>query len=340
MSNGPRPQDPELQDWLQRITLLQDRICAAIRMAQTEQSAQVLSRSVRDEAGDTIFGLDIAAETVLLPLCEEWAHTLTFTLVAEGIEPSTGRFFGEKGSQAKWRLILDPVDGTRGLMYDKRSAWSLAGLAREKAGGARLGDIELAVMSELPSSRQNLADRLWASRGQGAYGVRRNLDTGESQDLPLVPSQAKDLRHGFATVCNFFQGGKAIISQLEEELFDRLLGGWRSDKAEVYCDQYISSGGQLAELVLGRDRMVVDLRPQVHRALGKGSSLCCRPYDLCTLLIAQEAGCVVQDVEGSELDAPLDTTSNISFAAFANQDLATMVQPVLSELLRKQGLVD
>ena len=126
MTDGPALTDPELQDWLHRITLLQDRIRAAIRSAKSLQSTQVLSRSVRDDSGDTIFGLDISAEEVLLPLCEEWAKTQDFVLVAEGIEPATGKYFGTKEQPPPWRLILDPVDGTRGLMYDKRSAWSLA----------------------------------------------------------------------------------------------------------------------------------------------------------------------------------------------------------------------
>jgi len=339
MSDAPELGNKELENWYERICQLQDRIRDAVLAAQAEQSSQVLSRSVRDEAGDTIFGIDISAEAALLPLCEDWARTDSFVLVAEGIEPSIGRAFGPRGATPSWRLILDPIDGTRGLMYDKRSAWSLAGLAAEREGGAKLSDIELAVMTELPTSRQRICDRLWARRAAGTKGERIDLHGGKSENLTLVPSARTDLRHGFATVCNFFQGGKEIIARLEEELIERVLGSWRSDKAEVYCDQYISSGGQLAEIALGRDRMVVDLRLLVHLALGEQGTLCCRPYDLCTALIAQEAGCVVTDADGQELDAPLDTSTNLSFAAYANSGLAEKVQPVLSELLRKHGLL-
>ena len=114
--------------------------------------------------------------------------------------------------------------------------------------------------------------------------------------------------------------------------------GWRSDKAEVYCDQYICSGGQLAEIALGRDRMVIDLRPRLHRAIGYDSTLCCRPYDLCTALIAREAGCVVTAADGRPLDAPLDTSTNLDFAAYANSELAAKIQPILNELLATHGL--
>ena len=64
---------------------------------------------------------------MLLPFCEEWGQTASFLLMAEGIEPE-GRRFGS--GTPEFRLIVDPVDGSRGLMHDKRSAWSAGGGGR------------------------------------------------------------------------------------------------------------------------------------------------------------------------------------------------------------------
>ena len=36
---------------------------------------------------------------------------------------------GTPEADAVWRVIVDPIDGTRGLMYQKRSAWILTGVA-------------------------------------------------------------------------------------------------------------------------------------------------------------------------------------------------------------------
>ena len=60
-------------------------------------------------------------------------------VVAEGIEPETGRVFpaGAREDGCEVRIIMDPVDGTRGLMYDKRAAWSLAGAAPNKGPRTR-----------------------------------------------------------------------------------------------------------------------------------------------------------------------------------------------------------
>ena len=83
---------------------------------------------------------------------------------------------------------------------------------------------------------------------------------------------------------------------------------------------------------------MADIRPLVHEALGHADTLCCRPYDLCTVLVATEAGCVVTDPFGDPLDGPLDTTTNLGFVAYANQNLAKKLGPVLAEVLTANGV--
>ncbi len=318
-----------------RLRGLQADIRAALRAHMRSQEQAVWSRTVRDDAGDTIFGIDAEVEEILIQHCQEWGKTQHFVLVAEGLQPD-GMQFGRPGlGGPPFRLLADPIDGTRGLMFDKRSAWCLMGVAPDRGKNTRLADVEVAVMTELPTTRQSTSDTLWAIRGKGAHAERSDLGTGQLRPLALVPSQATTLRHGFASVSNFFQGGKEIISRLEEAILHRSLGGWNADKAEVYTDQYISSGGQMAEVTFGRDRFVLDVRPLVHRKLGIQSSLCCRPYDIVTMSIAMEAGCVVCDPFGKPIDAPLDTTTNVAFACYANQKLAAHLIPIVREEVQR-----
>ncbi len=320
---------------LARLRSLQAELRDALRAHMQAQEPAVLARTVRDDAGDTIFGIDAHVEDLLLARLHEWGRTQHFVAVAEGLDP-TGLTFGRPGlGGPPFRLLIDPIDGTRGLMFDKRSAWCLMGLADDRGPATRLSDIELAVMTELPTTRQATSDVLWAIRGQGAHGERQHLVAGSTHPLQLVPSRATTLRHGFATVSNFFQGGKELLARLEEAILRRALGGWNPEKAEVYTDQYICSGGQLAELALGRDRFVLDVRPLAHRALGFASSLACRPYDIVTMRIAQDAGCVVCDPFGEPLDAPLDTTTNVAFAGYANRRLADMLIPIVAEEVQR-----
>src|SRR5258706_4093666 len=128
---------------------------------------------------------------------------MPMVVVAEGIEPETGRIFpaGADENDAQVRIIMDPVDGTRGLMYDKRAAWSLAGAAPNKGAQTRLSDIEVAVMTELPTSKMAWGDVLWAIKCQCAKGVRESVNTQDSalrtQDLILSPSRVDTLDHCF-----------------------------------------------------------------------------------------------------------------------------------------------
>lgn len=329
------PAEPAPIDYLTPLLQLQDRILAAVRRDLAGSSTDQLSQAVRDDEGDTIFGIDVSAEDVLLPFCEEWGKSASFRLLAEGIEPE-GRVFGS-GTPA-FRVILDPVDGSRGLMHDKRSAWSLGAVAEEHGVDTRMEHVLAAAMTELPTTRQGFIDRLWATRDRATEGARRNLFTGTDSPLTIAPSQHTTLRHGFATVSDFFPGGKEILGRLSERILHAAMGGWDPEKAEVFADQYISSGGQLAELTLGRDRFVLDVRPALYRSLGVTSSLCCRPYDVCTALVATQAGVIVVEPTGAPLNPPLDVTTNIGFAAYANAKLAEYLQPLVISALRECGL--
>jgi hypothetical protein len=76
-------------------------------------------------------------------------------------------------------------------------------------------------------------------------------------------------------------------------------------------------------------------RPQVLKKLGFATSLVCHPYDICTALIFEEAGGIIESPEGRPLSAPLDTTSPVAWIGYANPVLARTVRPVLRRILRK-----
>ncbi len=319
------------QDLVARMCALQRELRGVLREHMASQGVEHLSRTVRDDKGDTIFGIDVEVEELLLRRCEEWGEEQHFTLIGEGLAEG-GVEFGRSGRGGPpFRLLVDPIDGTRGLMFDKRSAWCLMGAAPDRGPDTQLQDIEVAVMTELPTTRQNISDVLWASRGEATGGARDDLVRETSTALGVAPSGARDLRHGFASVSNYFAGGKALIAELDDAIATRAMGGWNPDKAEVYSDQYICSGGQLAEVALGRDRFVLDVRPLVYTKLGVASSLACRPYDLAASLVATQAGCVLCDPFGAPLRAPLDVTTNVAFACYANRAIADLLVPIVRE---------
>jgi len=315
---------------------LQDDLRDTLIAARTK-GAKSFARIAAVTAADTIYQVDKISEEAIFHWFERhWPRKWPVELVMEGVEDGDAVTFprGTPVANTIFKCILDPIDGTRNLMYDKRSAWALAALAPQRGARTHLGDIVVAAMTELPTSKQWRGDQLSTVRGRGVVAAAVDLRTGRKHRLPVQPSPARDFRHGFASLARFFPEGKALTAQIEEELWDELygLGG---PTALVFDDQYISTGGQLYELAIGHDRMLGDIRPLVFAKLGYRSPLVCHPYDICTALILQEAGGIVEAPDGKPLRALLDTTSPVAWMGYANPFLARTVRPVLRRLSRK-----
>jgi hypothetical protein len=312
-------------------------------VASRHRSIDSLSAVDRSTSADTIYSIDSLVEPVIERFCEEWARETPLILIGEGFEDETTgqelKVFphGTAETDAAIRVILDPIDGTRGIMYDKRPAWSLAAVAPNRGPGTRIRDCFASVMTELPTSKMGFADVLWATSTSKAQGVRVDLRTKEESPLPLVPSRATSLGHGFAMISHFFPATKVLAGELMNHIL-RSLGPTDPAVADptaatIFDDQYICTGGQFYSLIVGQDRFNADLRPQFYKRMGIRSALECHPYDIAALLIAERAGVVITDAEGNNLDAPMDTVSGVSWAGYANASLQAAIEPHLRSFL-------
>jgi hypothetical protein len=334
------PIDPA--DAVRRLKGFQRQVRDALATARGAPGLQEISRA---SAADTIYRLDTVVEPMLESFCRGWSREVPLVLIAEGIEGGEvegTKVFpeGAREGDAQIRLIVDPIDGTRGLMYDKRSAWTLAGVAPNRGRGTRLRDVEVAVMTELPTGKMGWGDVLWAVKNGGAHAEREDLRRGATMPLPLRPSTADNIAHGFASVASFFPGTKVLAAGLVEHLARTLLGEADASKALVFDDQYISTGGQFFELIVGHDRFNADLRPLLYQILRQPPGLCCHPYDCATWLIAEEAGVVLTDGLSGPLDGPLDVTTGLSWAGYANAALRQKIEPLVSGFLRDRGITE
>ena len=311
-------------------------------VAATERhSLEALASIDRDHEGDTIYAIDVVAEAIVTRLAERLGREHPFVLVAEGL-PGGRRGYpaGVDETSADWWVIVDPIDGTRGLMYQKRSAWILTGVAPNRGPGTSLSDIQLAVQTEIPLVKQHLSDQLWAQRGRGAHAQRFNRLTGERVPIRLRPSAASGIAHGYATIARFFPGARDELAAIDEAIVRGALGPHVSGKAHCFEDQYASTGGQLYELMAGHDRFIADLRPLLRPVLaGRGlpPALTCHPYDICCALIAEESGVIVTDPCGRALDAPLNVEAEVAWAGYANARIRAQIEPLLQHELRTRG---
>jgi fructose-1,6-bisphosphatase/inositol monophosphatase family enzyme len=319
--------------------LIRDAVVAACERSAVEALAAV----EREEEGDTIYAVDRVGEELLLDFFgSEVAPRAPLVLIAEGLEG--GQVVLPRGTperDAVFRVIVDPIDGTRGLMYQKRSGWVLTGVAPNLGPDTSLADIVLAVQTEIPLVKQHLSDAAWAVRGEGARAERYNRLTGETTPLTLRPSPSPTIAHGYAQVARFFPGAREELAAIDEEIVLGALGPARPGKAHCFEDQYASSAGQLYELAAGHDRFTADLRPLLEeslRARGRALGICCHPYDLCTELIAREAGVVVTGVDGGPLRARLAVEPDVAWVGYANARLRDQIEPLLRAALNRRGL--
>ena len=213
---------PDPHPLLEPLLALHNNIRDRVVEACTQQTTDALAEVAADGAGDTIYRIDRVSEEMLIEGLLEVAQREPLCLVAEGL-PGGKRVLpnGAREGDCRWRLLVDPIDGTRGLMYQKRSAWILTGVAPDKGDGTRLRDIELAVQTEIPLVKQHLSDQLWARRGGGMHAHRFNRLSRTTRDVSLRPSRADNIAHGFATVVRFFPGAREILGG-ESELRPQL----------------------------------------------------------------------------------------------------------------------
>jgi len=279
--------------------------------------------------GDLVYEIDAAAERSVERLARDLGRIAPTRLLCEGIgEVVTGR------GEPRLRVLVDPVDGTRNRMADLRSAFALTGIAVERGGEPlTTSDIEIAVQTEIPPSDRTHAIQLVASRGEGCRRAALPLSRlgAPSRGVPLRAPRRVDVRSGYYSFLRYLPHERAAIAEIEVAFFERArrIG---VDPRRVYDDQWLCAAGQLALVASGRMRMFADLRAHLAARAG-AKTIASHPYDVCTALVATEAGAVVLGGDFETLAAPLDLTTDVSVIAFPNEAARRALEPVLRETL-------
>lgn len=301
------------------------------------------SRPLREGLGDVTYALDACTEEAVEGWLLETARELPLSLLTEDtgwrhLGPPTG--VGEAAVELAGfdhggpRIALDPVDGTRGLMHDLRSAWTVVSCAGPGAGIPRLSELELGMVSELPDGRAGRFRRLVAT-GSGPCELElRAVGGGERLETRVLRADADDRPdHGFFPFFRYEPAQRPTLAVVEARFFARLAEHEGAELRHVFDDQYISNAGQLVLTALGSYRMIADLRALLARRSGTRTTTS-KPYDLAgAVLCARRAGCVVTDGEGVELDFELDCTTPVDFVAWANPGTQRRLAPHLRAAL-------
>jgi len=306
------------------------RVAALLAEARETGRPGLASRPGKWGAGDMTFALDDEAGRALQAFGDALGQHGSAVIVAEG--PGERRHGA--GGAPFVRALVDPVDGTRPLMQEMRSAWVLTGLAPDGGAATRLSDIEIAVQTELPTNTAAVYHVASAQRGAGATIARHDVITGDELDVrPLRVHEELPLDNGTFSFTRYLPAGRVIAAELEQRFLEAAIAAHDIDPHLIYDDQYLCSSGQLFLVTTGRYRMLADLRGWLGARHGI-ATFAAKPYDLAALLIYEEAGVTVLDAAGQPLDAPCDTETPLDVVAFGNETLRRAYWPLLAELLR------
>jgi len=334
------------RELLKRVLYVQRDIRAEvinrINEARLKEDFSLTAGVASDDKGDTQYEIDKKVDPIIIKHCEEISKETSFTLVMEGLRhPETNEEIerlafplGTPEDETKYIFIKDPIDGTRGLMYDMRSAWSLAGIAPNKGKNTNISDIIIAAQTELPISNQGITKTYYAIKGQGAEAKEELMNGRIIEGYIPTPSQEDNLKNGFVSFSMFFSEGMELLGKIFKEFTESCDGKPPKGKAWYFNDDYISSGGQIASLLDGKYRFVCDLRPTIRI-----EGLTAYPYDLCTKLIGEEGGVIITDPFNQELKVPLDASTPVAWVGWANKTLYDKYQGKFRDVLKRNGLV-
>jgi len=261
-------------------------------------------------SGDATFQLDRLAERALLTFLRDAKLPVAYYSEDSGYTTFTS-------GQPEHLLVIDPIDGTRAAKSGFE--WCVIAIGSTRViERPRLGDIDNALVMELMGSRA-----FYAERGKGARvyvdGQYRKPKLSKNTDLETVvwsmtvPARPAEL---------IFPTAAKLID------LTSLKGGFYACNSTSYS---------LTRLLTNQLDACVDIANRFYRDIpkavqdhfinaGRGAILGIAPYDIAaSLLIAEEAGCVVTDAYGKSLRDVLlldsATGNHQSMVAAANAEL-------------------
>lgn len=244
------------------------------------------------EAGDAQFDIDAVAERAVREFAE--AHGRSVALFTED------RGLCQIGTSPEHLLIVDPIDGSRGAAAGLETC-CISIAAAPFDPGARLGDVQHALLAELASGAWMYADRAGALESGGYHEPLPNLSTLTDPDRMFWSME--------------FNGHPAeLMTAAYGHLIDRSAnpGGIFVWSSACYSISRIITGQLDAYVDIG-NRLLRDHPRLTARFLdaGHGHILHLFPYDLAAaVFLAEKAGVVITDGYGESLaDIRLTDTS-------------------------------
>jgi fructose-1,6-bisphosphatase/inositol monophosphatase family enzyme len=319
-----------------------ERLCDTLRVATSRELARhngaALLAVVGEGAGDATFALDRPCERAIERWQRELARRAPLSVLSEEsgwTHLAPGRRGGVREldtfDHGGWRIVIDPIDGTRNLAAGLRSAWTAIAVAPSGATRPSQLDVTAGLLSELPTPLMGRFRRLSSLGREPRVALHDAADGRVLRRAGLRAPRGFDPRApGYWSFFRYTPAQRPWLAALEARFFARMEREHGLVLRHAFDDQYISNAGQLALLALGTYRMIVDARAHVAEHAGIAGTTS-KPYDVAgAIAVARAAGCVVTAPDGAGLDFMLDATTPVGFAGYANARVARAAAPLLA----------
>jgi len=287
-------------------------LALAIKEAVEPSARAIKGREIVDTAvsGDVTFQLDRVAERALLQFLKRAGQPVAYYSEDSGYTTFTS-------DKPKHLLVVDPIDGSRAAKSGFEGC--VVSVASTRViERPTMADVDNACVLEI------LGDRMFvAERGKGV----RVTALGQSRKVKLSANANLDMLTWSMTVP---ARPAELIFPTTARLIDvsSLKGGFFSCNSTAFSLTRLLTD-QLDACVDVANRYYRDIPDRVRdmfQRAGAGRVIGIAPYDLAaSLLIAQEAGCVVTDAYGKSFDGVLlldsSETNHLSLVAAANREL-------------------
>ncbi|MFC1683286.1 inositol monophosphatase family protein [Candidatus Zixiibacteriota bacterium] len=264
------------------------RTALIIKQAVTQTLQGNLGRQPKRIAhsGDTSFGLDLLAEKALADFFQAQQIPLALFTEDRGLVQ-----YGQ--GEPRGLLVVDPIDGTRPALAGLGCSCVSVALARYSAD-PKMSDITIGCLVELEGPATFLAERgkgvvisgypgLETARPSNIEDPERMFWSFELVGRPATETMA--ILEPLVTASGL-EAGMFVLTSSSYSITRILLGR---------MDAYVDVGARiLNKLPEGREKFL---------QAGRGRIVCLFPYDIAaSVLLAEEAGCVVTDAHGCSLD--------------------------------------
>ena len=323
--------------WRERLRDLASRVRTGLR--EDSRDIEAGAQPLHQGAGDLTYAIDEGTEVSAARWMDDLAGREPLSLLTEDRGWRHAGAAGADFDHGGPRIVLDPIDGTRNLMLDLRSAWTEIAWCPPGKTEPRFRDVRASLLAELPDRRGGKYRVLEAGPCGPPRFELREVGTDALLEEHELNADSNDdrLEHRVLSFFRFEPHWRPRIARIEAEFFRRLEQHEGVDTRHCFDDQYISNAGQLVLLALGQYRFIADLRAFLAQRHGE-PAITSKPYDVAGALhLARAAGCVVEAPDGGPIDFPLDARTPVSFVGYANEAVATRLRPHLARALESAG---